>query len=86
MNQLIKKSENSLSIEIRVSNKVREIYNANNGVKIKEITDKNLVVKQIHVFVNMTILDKGDEVSRDREIRFGDMGGVGEGDYCRPFF
>jgi len=65
MNQLIKKSENSLSPEIRVSNKVREIYNANNGVKIKEITDKNLVVKQIHVFVNMTILDKGINLEKD---------------------
>lgn len=65
MNQLIRKTENLLPNNISVSNKVREIYNANNGIKIKEIQDKNVVVKQIHVFVNMTILDKGINLEKE---------------------
>lgn len=59
MKDLVKYEAHILPEHIKVKNSVREIYNANNSVKIKDISDKNVVVQQIHVFINSTILDKG---------------------------
>jgi hypothetical protein len=59
MEGLVKFEEHKLPEHINVKKSVREIYNANNSLKIKDISDKNTVVKQIHVFINYTILDKG---------------------------
>jgi hypothetical protein len=59
MEGLVKFEEHKLPEHINVKKSVREIYNANNSLKIKDTSDKNTVVKQIHVFINYSILDKG---------------------------
>jgi hypothetical protein len=61
-NNLIVHKNNKLVIpkELPISNKHREIFlSGKNFPKISEIQDMNVVVKQIHTFVNMTIMDKG---------------------------
>ena len=61
-NNLIVQKNNKLVIpkELPISNKHRELFLAGkNFPKISEIQDMNVVVKQIHTFVNMTIMDKG---------------------------
>jgi len=66
MNQLATKNQfEKLPDNIQVSNKLRELYNANKGITIRKAEDKNVVVKQIHVFINMTILDKGVNLEKD---------------------
>jgi len=61
-NNLIVQKNDKLVIpkELPISNKHRELFLAGkNFPKISEIQDMNVVVKQIHTFVNMTIMDKG---------------------------
>ena len=61
-NNLIVQKNDKLVIpkELPISNKHREIFlSGKNFPKISEIQDMNVVVKQIHTFVNMTIMDKG---------------------------
>jgi len=61
-NNLIVHKNNKLVIpkELPISNKHRELFlSGKNFPKISEIQDMNVVVKQIHTFVNMTIMDKG---------------------------
>lgn len=49
--------------EIPISKKEKDIYLANkNFPKVSEIQDMNIVVNEIHSYVNMTIMDRGVNV------------------------
>lgn len=61
-NNLIVQSGDKLIIpkNLPISNRNRELFlSGKNFPKICEIQDMNVVVKQIHTLVNMTIMDKG---------------------------
>lgn len=61
-NNLIVQQGNKLVIpkNLPISNRDRELFlSGKNFPKICEIQDMNVVVKQIHTLVNMTIMDKG---------------------------
>lgn len=66
MGSLIKKSDFSfLNNHQHLSPKIKDIYKANQGVAIKVIEDKNMVVKTIHTYVNQTIMDRGINMPPD---------------------
>lgn len=48
-----------------LSLKTKDVYKANQGISIKMIEDKNMVVKTIHVYVNQAIMDKGINMPPD---------------------
>jgi hypothetical protein len=54
-----------LPVNANVSSRTKDIYLANNNQKIRLIKDKNSLVRQIHAFVNMTIIDKGVNMEKD---------------------
>lgn len=54
-----------LPVNANVSSRTKDIYLANNNQKIRLIDDKNIIVRQIHAFVNMTIIDKGVNMEKD---------------------
>lgn len=54
-----------LPVNANVSSRTKDIYLANNHQKIRLIDDKNIIVRQIHAFVNMTIIDKGVNMEKD---------------------
>jgi hypothetical protein len=54
-----------LPVNANVSSRTKDIYLANNNQKIRLIEDKNSLVRQIHAFVNMTIIDKGVNMEKD---------------------
>lgn len=54
-----------LPINAPVNQKTKDVYQANNSLKIRLIEDKNIIVRQIHSFVNMTIIDKGVNMEKD---------------------
>lgn len=64
----IQKYKDVLPKEFQISKLNRELYNANNSVKIKDIADKNIVVKSIHLFINYTIMDRGINLEKDEII------------------
>ena len=69
-NNLILKQDGKLVIpkNLSISNKERELYlSGKNFPKICEIQDMNVVVKQIHTFVNITIMDKGVTIPFDEQ-------------------
>lgn len=69
-NNLILKQDGKLVIpkNLSISNKERELYlSGKNFPKICEIQDMNVVVKQIHTFVNSTIFDKGVTIPVDEQ-------------------
>jgi len=64
MSNLTKTSNNTI-LPAYVSKKSKQVYEANNKIKISEMTDINDVVKGIHVLINTTILDVGHSVNQD---------------------